>query len=99
MGLVTMKDGIDRRHDHRAPISLPFEIKTSQGTIRGKTSNISAGGLALLLFRETSNVGEEFQINLMVPDNSEADLACKKRWAGKMIVDETVYTAIGVQFT
>ena len=93
-----MKNKIERRQDPRAPISLSVEIKTSKGTIQGKTANISIGGLALLLFSEPPDVGNEFQIILDFPEYYKADLKCKKRWSGEMIADSTVYTAIGVQF-
>ena len=94
-----MKNGIERRQDPRAPISLPVEVKTPTGTIKGKTANISIGGLALLLFSEPPEVGDEFQIILALPDHHEAKVTCQKRWSGEMVAGSTVYTAIGVQFT
>ena len=94
-----MTDIVERRQDPRAPISLPVEVKTPKGTVNGKTANISVGGLALLLFRESPSVGDQFSIILSLPDHHETEFTCKKRWSGEMIADKTVYTAIGVQFT
>ena len=89
---------MDRREDQRAQITLPIEIKTPQGTIKGKTANISIGGLTLLLNQESPKIDDEFKINLILRDNHEAELLCKKRWSGKKVIDSTVYHAIGARF-
>ncbi len=94
-----MKNGIDRRRDPRAPLTLPVYLKTTQGTIEGKTANISVSGLALILFFEKSSVGDEFQISVTLSDYHEAKLTCAKRWSGDMVVDGTVYNAVGVRIT
>ncbi len=93
-----MDDKNERRQDLRAPISLPIKVKTPQGIIRGRTANISSGGLALLLFREMPSVDSKFQITLYLPDHYEMELTCEKRWSGEMELFSVVYTAIGVQF-
>ena len=93
-----MKYEIDRRQDQRAPISLPFEIKTTKGAIKGTTANISTGGLALLLNQESPNLDDKFIINLIIRNNHETEMACKKRWSGEMLKDNAIYNAIGIQF-
>ena len=93
-----MKYQNERRQDQRAPISLPFEIKTTHGAIKGKTANISTGGLALLLNQESHSLEAEFKIHLNVRIDHETEMACKKRWSGEMAKDNAIYNAIGIQF-
>ncbi len=93
-----MNDKNERRQDLRAPISLPIKVETPQGIIRGRTANISSGGLALLLFREMPSVDGEFRIILYLPDGHEMELTCEKKWSGEMALFSIVYAAIGVQF-
>ena len=52
MGYQYMNTGIERRRHPRVPLVLPVVLMTPQGAIEGKTANISAGGLALILFLE-----------------------------------------------
>jgi len=94
-----MSTGIERRRHSRVPLSLPVVLMTPQGAIKGKTANISVGGLALILFFEKPEIGDEFQITLKSSEGHEIPVTCKKVWSGKIIADESVYHGIGVRFT
>ncbi len=59
-----LNTGIEKRRHPRAPISLPVVLKTTHGLIKGKTANISVGGLAIILLSEKPEIGDEFQIIL-----------------------------------
>ena len=72
---------------------------TLQGPIKGKTVDISVNGLAVLLFLEKPKTGDEFEISLKSSEDHKMSGTCEKVWSGKFISDETVYNAIGVQFT
>ena len=89
---------IDKRRDPRAPLSLPIEVKTPKGAIKGKTANISISGLALLLFIKTPEIGDEFEITIKLSEDHEALVTCEKIWIEPMVSYETVYTVIGVKF-
>ena len=73
-----MTTGIDRRRDQRAPLSLPIEVKTPKGAIKGKTANISISGLALLLFIETPEIGDEFEVTIKLSEDHEARVTVKR---------------------
>jgi len=94
-----MKNGIERRRHLRVPLALQVVLMTPQGAIKGKTADISVGGLAVLLFLEKPEIGGEFQITLKSSEGHEMSVTCEKVWSGKFISDETVYNAIGVHFT
>jgi len=94
-----MNTGIERRRHPRAPLALPVVLMTPQVAIKGKTVNISVGGLALLLFLETPKIGDEFQIALKSSEDHEMPVTCEKVWSGSIIYDESVYNGIGVRFT
>lgn len=94
-----MKTGIERRRHPRIPIALSVVLMTAQGAIKGKTANISAGGLALILFSEKPEIGDEFQITLKLPDDHEVPVTCEKVWSGSIVADDSVYNGIGVRFT
>jgi len=94
-----MNTGIERRRHPRVPIALPVVLMTSQGAIKGKTANISVGGLALILFSEKPKIGDEFQITLKSSEDHEMPVTCEKVWSGSIIADESVYNGIGVRFT
>jgi len=94
-----MNTGIDRRRHPRAPIVLPVVLMTPQGAIKGKTANISVGGLALLLFLELPEIGDEFQITLKSSEDHEMPVTCEKVWSGSIVADESVYSGIGARFT
>ncbi len=68
------------------------------GVIKGQTANISISGIALLLFCESPDIGDEFEITIKLSEEHEAPVTCEKIWMGPMVTDETVYTAIGVRF-
>lgn len=93
-----MKNGTERRRHLRVPLALQAILMTPQGAIEGKTADISVSGLAVILFLETPEIGDEFQVTLKSSDNHEISVSCKKMWSGKYISDETIYNAIGVQF-
>ena len=94
-----MKNGIDRRRHLRVPLALEVVLVTLQGPIKGKTADISVNGLAVLLFLEKPKTGDEFEISLKSSEDHKMSVTCEKGWSGKFISDETVYNAIGVQFT
>ena len=94
-----MKNGIERRRHIRAPLALPVVLKTPQGTIKGRTANISISGLALILLLESPEIDGEFEIIIKLSEEDALPVTCKKVWSGTMVADESVYEAIGVQFT
>ena len=94
-----MNTEIERRRHPRVPLSLPVVLMTPQGAIKGKTANISVGGLALILFIEKPEIGDNFEITIKTPEDHEIPVTCKKVWSGRIIANETVYYGIGVQFT
>ena len=94
-----MKKGIDRRRHLRVPLDLQVVLMTPQGAFEGKTADISVSGLAVLLFLEKPEISDEFEITLKSSEGHEMSVTCEKVWSGKFISDETVYNAIGVQFT
>ena len=94
-----MKNGIDRRRHLRVPLDLQVVLMTPQGVIKGKTADISVNGLAVILFLEKPEIGNEFGITLKSSEGHEMRVSCKKVWWGKYILDETAYNAFGVRFT
>ena len=94
-----MNSGIEKRRDPRVPLVLPVVLMTPQGAIEGKTANISVSGLALLLFLEKPEIGDEFEITIKSSDDHEMSVTCEKVWSDTIILDESVYYGIGVQFT
>lgn len=94
-----MENGIERRRHIRAPLALPVVLMTPKGVIKGKTANISVSGVALILFLEAPEIGDEFEISLKASEDHEMPVTCEKVWSGKMVADESVYHAIGVHFT
>jgi hypothetical protein len=94
-----MKNGIDRRRHLRVPLDLQVVLMTPQGVIKGKTADISVNGLAVILFLEKPEIGNEFEITLKSSEGHDMPVTCEKVWSGKYIFDETAYNAIGVQFT
>jgi len=94
-----LKNGIERRRHPRIPVDWPVDLITPQGAIKGKTANISISGLALLLFSEMPEIGDEFQIILKPSRDQKIPVTCEKMWSDKLILDESVYFAIGVCFT
>jgi len=94
-----MNTGIERRRHPRAPIVLPVVLMTPQGAIKGKTANISVGGLALLLFLELPEIGDKFQITLKSSEDHEMSVTCEKVWSDSIILNESVYYGIGIRFT
>ncbi len=93
-----MKNGIERRRHLRAPIALDVVIVTPRGSFKGKTANISIGGLALLLFLEPPEVGDTFQATLSPTKGHEMSVTCEKIWSGKVVADDSVYIGIGIRF-
>ena len=94
-----MNTGIEKRRHPRIPLNWPVILMTPQGPIKGETSNVSVGGLALILFLETPEIGDEFQITLKMSANLEMIVTCEKIWSGKIVDDESVCFGIGVRFT
>ena len=94
-----MKNGIERRRHLRVPLALQVVLMTPQGAIKGKTADISVSGLAVILFLEKPELGDEFEITLKSSESHEMSMTCEKIWSGKFISNETVYNAFGVQFT
>ena len=94
-----MKNGIERRQHPRVPIALPIVLKTPQGTIEGKTLNISVGGLAVLLFKEKPEIGDEFEITIKSSEDHDMLVTCEKLWSDDIIVYKAVYNGVGVRFT
>lgn len=86
-----MKNGIDRRRHLRVPLALEVVLMTPQGAIKGKTADISVNGLAVLLFLEKPEIGDEFEITLKSSEDHEMSMPCEKVWSSKFISDETVY--------
>jgi len=97
-GYKHMNNGIERRRHPRIPIDWPVVLITSQGAIHGKTANISEGGSALILFSGTPEVGDEIAIIFKSPEDHEMYVPCEKIWSGSVVVNESVYSAIGVHF-
>ena len=93
-----MNTGIERRRHPRIPLNWPVILMTPQGPIKGETSNVSVGGLALILFLEKPKVGTEFQITLKSSEDHEMPVTCEKVWSGRIISDESIYHGIGVRF-
>jgi len=93
-----MKKEIERHRHLRVPLALRAFVKTPQGIFEGKTADISVSGLAVILFLEKPEIGDAFDITLKSSENHEMLLTCKKVWAGKIISNETVYNALGVEF-
>ena len=89
-----MQNGNDRRSDPRVPIDLPVEIKAPQGIIKGKTANISVGGMALLVFSKSFKIDDEFDITIQLSKDRAAPVTCRKIWMGKL----AAFIAVGVQF-
>ena len=94
-----MKNRTEKRRDPRIPVDWPIVLITPKGPIRGKTANISISGLALILFLETPEIGDEFEITIKSSEEHEMSVTCEKIWSGSIIVDESVYSGIGVRFT
>ena len=93
-----MRNGIERRRHIRAPLAIDVVLKTSEGTIKGKTADISVSGLAVILFIDQAEISDEFEITLRLSQSHEISINCAKIWAGKMISAKTLYNAIGVEF-
>ncbi len=94
-----MKNGIEKRRHLRVPLALQVVLMTPKGPIKGKTADISASGLAVILFIEKPEIGDTFDIALKSSDGKDMRVACKRVWLGKLISNETVYDTIGVEFT
>ena len=94
-----MKNGIERRRHPRIPLDVPVVVITPQGTIEGKTLNISVGGLALLLFNEKPEIGDEFDVTLKFPLDGDISVTREKLWSEDIIAFDTVYNEFGVRFT
>ncbi len=98
MGYQYMNTGIERRRHPRVPLVLPVVLMTPQGAIKGKTANISVGGLALILFLEKPKIGNKFQITIKSSEDHGMPVTCEKVWSGRIISDESIYHGIGVCF-
>ena len=94
-----MNTQTERRRDPRIPVGWPVVLMTPEGAIKGKTANISVSGLALLLFSELPEFGDEFQIGLKSPKNHKISVTCEKVWSDKIIFDGSAYYGVGVRFT
>ena len=94
-----MSTGIERRRHSRVPLSLPVVLMTPQGAIKGKTANISVGGLALILFLEKPEIGDEFEITLKSSEDHEILVTCEKAWSRGFLADAFFNISIGVHFT
>ncbi len=93
-----MRNGKERRRHPRAPLALPISVNSNGSIVEGKTANISAGGLALLLFEEAPLVKDRFSVSIKIPDRSWISVVCEKVWAGNIVADTNVYFAMGVCF-
>ena len=94
-----MNFGIERRHHPRVAVDWSVTTTISKGAIKGKTSNISISGLALIIFSEMPDIGDEFQVTIKPSEDHEMKVTCEKIWSGNFIVDESVCIGIGVRFT
>ena len=94
-----MNTGFEKRRHLRVPLDLEVDLKTSQGVLKGKTAEISISGLAVLLFLEKPETGNQFQIILKPSEGHDIPVTCERVWSGKIISNETVYSAIGIRFT
>jgi len=94
-----MKNGFEKRRHLRVPLALQAVLMTPQGPIKGKTADISASGLAVILFIEKHEIGDKFEIALKSSEGHDMIVACKMVWLGKIISNEATYNAIGVKFT
>lgn len=92
-----MKKEMERRRHLRAPLSLLAILETPQGTFKGRTADISVSGLAVILFKEKPEIGDTFELTLESSEDHQMRLSCKKVWAGKIISNETIYNALGVE--
>lgn len=93
-----MKKEIERRRHLRAPLTLNAVLKTKQGAMEGKTADISVSGLAVILFLEKPEIGDEFSIELKSSEKHEISVTCERVWSGKIISNEKIYNALGVEF-
>ncbi len=93
-----MKKEMERRRHLRAPLAVTAVLKTRQGSMEGKTADISVSGLAVILFLEKPDIGDEFEITLKSSENHEMSVTCEEVWSGKIISNETIYNALGVEF-
>ena len=93
-----MKSIVEKRRDPRIPVSLPVVLMTRRGAIKGKTVNLSIGGLALLLLPEIPEIDDEFQMTLKLPEDHIMPLTCEKIWSDKIVFDGSLHIGIGVRF-
>ena len=94
-----MKNGIHRRLHPRVPLTLPVDLLTPQGVIKGTTVNVSVNGFALILFKEKPDIGDEFDITLKSSEDHEITVTCEKLWWGDIVPHKTVFNGVGVRFT
>ena len=94
-----MKKETERRRHLRVPLDLQVVLMTPKGAVKGKTADISVSGLAVILFLKKPEIGDEFEVTLKSSEGHVMSLTCKRIWSGDFISNETLYNAIGVQFT
>jgi len=94
-----MENKIERRRHPRVAVDWPVVVMTPKGAIKGKTVNISVSGLALLLFSEMPDVGDEFQITIKPSEEHEMPVICDKIWSDLVNLDGSFRSGVGVQFT
>ncbi len=94
-----MKNKIERRRHIRVPLDIEVILNTPKGTIEVTSADISVSGLGVNLNSEIKEIGDEFQVLLKAKGNRELSLDCEKMWSSKFISGETMYDAIGFQFT
>jgi hypothetical protein len=94
-----MKNQIERRRHPRVAVDWPVVVMTPQGAIMGKTENISANRLALLLFLETPVIDDEFKITLKSSEGYLMSVTCQKLWSDIINREGYIDSEIGARFT
>ena len=90
--------GIKSRGQPRVKVRWPVLIKTTSGSIRGETQNISASG-AFIFCQDPSILEDYFQVTINVPHRQKLCLMAKVVWKTvTSLNDEVPGSGIGVQF-
>jgi len=93
-----MNNKIDKRLHPRIPLNWPVFLTTSQGAIEGRTTNISLGGMAVILLADAPQKENEIEAVLKMPPNLEIQLGCEMIWSDNISTNGSVYKIIGVSF-
>jgi c-di-GMP-binding flagellar brake protein YcgR len=91
--------GVHERRQHaRAPIRLPVNIETAEGTMTGETRDISVGG-AFICCASPLPVKEKLPLALTLPHGGTLALFAEVVWSNVGIPqDRIVHRGMGVRF-